>query len=713
MPDKVLLVGPVHGRLLELVSKTSAIQAKHGPFAALFIVGDLFASTPTDDILKQQSDLLAGTLSLPIPTYFYQALGSLPADVVKRISEVRASSSNGLVALTEQLHWAAGKSGVFTTAQGLRVAFVAGNWDAGAFASDGGLGDFDAGDWHESPTQREEDEKTTYITPSTVRRLLAHPSFRLPKPSVEEEGSTSVAKEGTLASARASASAEQARAARQGAALEMLQQRPALDLLLTNTWPAGVTLFATGADADAGLPDPTARTWGSPVIARLAAHACARYHFALAPSPDSPDLPVGIQEATLNMGAFWERAPYTTDLASYLPAPVRAPLRSVTRFVSLATFGNSGKRRWFVALNLTPADEQGAVVVPPNATPSPYAMPKAAKQAKRTQPAEEEQNFRFGEAGRKRARADGDAPPPGYVCRICGVEGHFIRACPSKTNAQPAASTEEGAGKIELPMGLPSKPSFAQGGRQMIPVGPANCWFCLSNPSVEKQLIVTIGSASYLVRPKGPFIHPSANEIPHTGAHFIIVPLAHVADLLPGSHPVHGGQGDDGEKASIRSEVESTKAAVRAVWAREGHVMLEWTLVRVRTSPRMTHFQTQLLALKCSIDVAQKLDDALEAQANTAKTAVLRSDAAREYFDQTHTEDRGDDGYLHIKLHAQEEREWLVPLYTSTRFPVQFVRATLAAALELPQLADWKACTGDADAEQERHDSAALRAMLS
>jgi hypothetical protein len=32
---------------------------------------------------------------------------------------------------------------------------------------------------------------------------------------------------------------------------------------------------------------------------------------------------------------------------------------------------------------------------------------------------------------------DGEAPPPGYVCRSCGVPGHFIKHCPQENRAPP------------------------------------------------------------------------------------------------------------------------------------------------------------------------------------------------------------------------------------------------------------------------------------
>ncbi|CBQ72920.1 conserved hypothetical protein [Sporisorium reilianum SRZ2] len=751
MPEKILLIGPVNGRLLDLISKVSAIQSKHGPFTALFILGDLFHPSPTETLLAQQTDLLQGTIHLPIPTYFYQ--GSAPP--TQAVAEAIAAASNapqkdvpqGLVPVAENLFWAKGKSGVFVTQNGFRVAFVGGVWDSRKFAAHvEGEAPFDADTWYESELQRTQDEQEAHITPATVHRLLAHTSFRLPSPSSSTSTSTQgssngTVKPGTLAAARASASASQAREAAQTAALQTLTSRAPIDLLLTNCWPTGITLFSPVSPADplGGLPDPTARTWGSPAIARLAAHACPRYHFALAPSSSAPDLPVGIAADTLDMGAFWERAPYTTDLAAHLahqpqlaatPAGRRQAerLKTVTRFVSLARFGNERKRRWFLALNLSPADGQEAAAVPANATQTPYFVPGAAGGANAKRPVgagsggdvDAGPNFRFQEPRkRQKAEAGADVPPPGYVCRICNVEGHYIRSCPSKAPPPSTAGEEAAKPQMPLPAGLPAKP-VAQHRTQMIPVGPANCWFCLSNPAVAKSLIVSIAAESYLVFPKGAFVHPSISRVPADAAHLLVVPLSHTSNLLPPAHPVLDRAGEEEgaeEKARTRAEMGATKASVRAVWAASGHAMLEWTLVRVRTSSRMTHLQTQLLALLhtavAAHNVVQTLDDALSALPTANATLRTPSDIGA-FFAQTQHDGDGDaDGYFHLALHDQAgEKEWLVPLTTADRFPVQLVRSTLATLFALPHLADWKTAAAEEGEDAQRQRSAQFRGLL-
>lgn len=190
--------------------------------------------------------------------------------------------------------------------------------------------------------------------------MLAQPSFASAAPTSSDPAPT------TLAAARAAAAAESAAAA----------PRPPIDLLLTNEWPSGVTLFS-----QTELPHPTARMWGVPPIAALARAGTPRYHFALAPSPRANAAPiVGLDQADCETGFFWEREPYINELPLQSAPGTEA---SVTRFVSLARFGNPKKARWFMALNLTPAASSATLPPrPSNSTPSPYLTTQAKGDAK-------------------------------------------------------------------------------------------------------------------------------------------------------------------------------------------------------------------------------------------------------------------------------------------------------------------------------------------
>ena len=79
-------------------------------------------------------------------------------------------------------------------------------------------------------------------------------------------------------------------------------------------------------------------------------------------------------------------------------------------------------------------------------------------------------------------------------------------------NLEPAPQEDEEAQEKRTvstrtePHALPSKPNVPlpenekRKKREVLPVGPEDCWFCLSNPQCAKHLIVAIGESSiYLV----------------------------------------------------------------------------------------------------------------------------------------------------------------------------------------------------------------------
>jgi len=57
------VLGPCEGRISEFLSKTAAIHAKHGPFSAMFVVGDLFApqlDSEQGTLTEEEHALLVG-----------------------------------------------------------------------------------------------------------------------------------------------------------------------------------------------------------------------------------------------------------------------------------------------------------------------------------------------------------------------------------------------------------------------------------------------------------------------------------------------------------------------------------------------------------------------------------------------------------------------------------------------------------------------------
>ncbi|KAI5838398.1 CwfJ C-terminus 1-domain-containing protein-like protein [Morchella snyderi] len=225
------------------------------------------------------------------------------------------------------------------------------------------------------------------------------------------------------------------------------------DLLLTYDWPADI-------ERGSAVPLPAALGGGgggggNPSIAELAMMIRPRYHFA----------PAG--------AAFWEREPYRNVVRE---KDGKGEVR-VTRFLGVGDWGNEAKAKSLYAFSITPQDTN--VVVPPNATLSPYR-----------------------EKAKKRTAGQADGGGSFFW-------GEHIR-------------DDRGGKRGKGPHGGPRAPKP--------PPGPEDCFFCLSYPKLEKHLIVSIGNDAYLTTAKGPLTKASAATLPFA-SHILIIPLTHTPTL--------------------------------------------------------------------------------------------------------------------------------------------------------------------------------------
>ncbi|CCU99336.1 unnamed protein product [Malassezia sympodialis ATCC 42132] len=556
-----------------------AIHAKHGPFDAAFIVGDVFAKC---DALCDEE--------LPMPTYFFFGT-HIPADVQQRIP----ADHRGPVELAPNFLYL-GSAGVVCM-HGVRIVFCGGLWD-----TSNGV------DWHarEPPNEEADDWQiwkpldTPEASCDALRQLLRHPALTLG----EARAPPPPADPGSLQQARAFQYAQAAFEFQCERDASTLAARPPVDLLLTNAWPIGM-------DALSEAPKPDAcSAWGRAPITRLAESCRARYHITCAPAADEH-------------GAFFEREPYEHPPFAALPPPDVLP---ITRFVSLARAANSAKRRWFTALRILPRVELAGTPRPHPLTASPLWVVPAAP-----------------------------APPPR----------------PAHKRHEPTEAPESGRRRR----------------RKIQAVDPDQCWFCLSNPSLEKHLIVSVGMECYVALPKGqlPVSSEATTPVPG-GGHVLIVPITHTPSVYAAE-----------SSEALRREMRAWRDALTKCYAAYDAVPVSWQVVRRGT--RAGHTQTQVVPLAAEHAAAFDafMTETLHREHGAWESETVASTWEKEDANFT-PQDRQD--YCYMEIGARKR----LLLLRSERFNLQFPRETLANFLDMPGRADWRACVRSADVEAAECD---------
>lgn len=210
------------------------------------------------------------------------------------------------------------------------------------------------------------------------------------------------------------------------------------DLLITSEWPAGIQ---TGSKVDYAEDTPVSQQ----SISELCSSLKPRYHLSTS-------------------AQFYEREPFF-----HLPEDASEGYQ-ITRFISLAPFGNPKKSKWIYAFSLDPSAAP-AVSIPPGVTANPLAL-----------------------AGKKRKA--------------------------EQTDGQSFSRYSNGGSNGYEHRGHASKRRRAQG-------PPPECYFCLSAPTLKTHMIASIGTDAYVTVAKGPL--GTSKTFPQLGfpAHMLIISMTH------------------------------------------------------------------------------------------------------------------------------------------------------------------------------------------
>ncbi|KAJ3834666.1 CwfJ C-terminus 1-domain-containing protein-like protein [Lentinula raphanica] len=681
---KVLVVGSANGYIKDLFAKIETIDHKHGKFDFALCVGDFFGGLKDTGVVDDTgaageddiSQMLEGKIEAPIECYIMQGENPLPDPVIQKFAKTGGELAKNVFLIS--------KSGLVTTASGLRIACLGGAFESSIFSTS------EVAPGFASP----------FFSMQTIDKLLSN--------SLTKSTASSSTDYKSLASIQSSSSSSQL-----------------VDILMTNVWPACITDFSSTP-----LPPLSSSRIGVPPLDDLCRRLKPRYHFvAGAPNGNREQPPI-----------FLEREPFVWDEGN--------GNGRVSRFISLGAFNGppsveGKKQRWFYAFSITPEAASAVTPKPTNASKNPFTEAGHRKRPFQETQMSQGENFIFGNVKQpvKRSRIDnGDGKPPpgykcrrcestehfinncperqkppeGYVCRICNTPGHLVRDCPS--SSQNAVGDTGGrkpkAGYVCRACGnegghyLDDCPNVNQrggggGGKRGLPkeIGPDECWFCLSNPNLAKHLIVSIGEECYVTLPKGQIIptQSAASDTSKTlsskvpgGGHVLIVPITH--------YPTYNSIPPD-LAPPIVQETETYKHSLGRFYAKHGCHPVFFEISRL--SPRGAkgvHAHVQCVPIPQSISM-EEVEEAFLSEGR-AQGILFEGDAERAL-----SMNAGAGGYFKVEIPGGKMMVHL--MRPGIPFGIQFGRQVLTNLLGFPSRLDWKACTLSED--EDRADAEAFK----
>ncbi|KAF9077200.1 CwfJ C-terminus 1-domain-containing protein-like protein [Rhodocollybia butyracea] len=652
MPDsvKVLAVGSAVGAIRDVFAKIKAIDDKHGKFDFALCVGDFFGPLTDTDKEDEVSLLLDGKLEAPIECYIMQGANPLPDSVIQKFAKTGGELCKNVFLMS--------KSGLVTTANGLRIACLAGAYEQAVYSGAESAPGF----------------ASPFFSSQSIDRLLSN---TLTTSSSKQDYKS-------LSAIQSSSSSSQL-----------------VDVFITNVWPASIPNFS-----NVPLPASNDSADVAPPLDDVCKRLKPRYHFSCSGQP-----PV-----------FWEREPFVWEdensrasrfisLGSFGgPAPESGKKQRWFYAFSIASNGagstavaNATKNPFSASMpsRKRPFQDQeesgggnyifGDVKQPGKRSRienGPPGKPPPGYKCHRC-----DSNDHFINDCPERQK-----PPEGYICRLCNMPGHLVRDCPTKHAVGDTGGRKPKEGYVCRACGseghyLDDCPIVNQrntggedgGGRRgkhapVKEIGPDECWFCLSNPNLAKHLIVSIGEECYVTLPKGQII-PTQDGHAYVpgGGHVLIVPITHyptLSTIPPDLAP------------PILDETERYKSALRLFYAKHSCIPVFFEVSRVSSKgARGVHAHVQAIPIPSSEFNVNDIENAFISQ---GRSQGIDFESENNVEEALASSAGGRNGYFRVDL--PDGRKMVHLMKPNVPFSIQFGRQVLVSLLGTPERLDWKAC---------------------
>ncbi|KAF9547374.1 GPI inositol deacylase [Mortierella hygrophila] len=720
---KVLVVGSANGDLRNLCAKVGTMQAKHGPFDILFCTGNFFSpETPIEVI----DELLENKLDFPITTYFMHGDNGVPGIIERTAKRKNGEICNNLFYL--------GKHGTMTTAESVKMASLSGSFDSAVYEADIEDEDFDKSLLQGRYTKQDINALIQTAKPSSI----------------------------------------------------MDTSKRGVDIFLSHEWPVGIDkLVGPTLPPPTDLPPSTF----SHPVANAASALQPRYHFATSSGKFWERAPYknvnGAEHATrfIALGDVgnknkqrWFYAFNLVPLATVSDDVLKASVTPATTDSPLAT-ASELKRR-------PDQDDPSGFFWDPkrvrNEPPAGYICRRCNQPGHFVKECTAERVQRVPEgyicnkcnepghlikdcpllkeeiAAREQARELGgkDIPPSGYLCKKCSEPGHYIKDCPVlKEEAAARGEQQQTHGPNDVPppdytcVKCGTKGHYVRNctqfsaldvheSRKMAgarPRGPKEprtreldpCWFCLSNPGVDKNLIVSIGTEVYLAMSKGQLPETSPSPLVPGGGHVLLIGINHISSF---------GKGDPEALSGINSELRKYKEGLRKLYESKGAGMVTLELSQGGVNQH-AHIQILPVPTEKIDDVEREFkariagfflpsfkrfprngqpESSTNSSGNTGENDDTSMEAAAEaaptptaaWLDRLPAGLK--EGFFRVELPG--DGVMVCPIPAGQRVDMQFGRTVLADVLGLPDRAHWKRCVKTTD--EERKDSDAFKAVF-